>query len=159
MRNILFRGKTIDTKEWIDGSYIYAHKWNWDGSAGHLICDIYGTTKMQVIPETVGQFTGLTDKNGKKIFEGDIVEFNKQVGEIVCERGAFGIGIEQGINYKRLEVYVEDKTYGFYHGVENDSFISLFEIYWNCNNKNNKIDEIEVIGNVHDNPELLEVEK
>ena len=73
MKEILFRGKRIDTKEWVEGSYIYAHKWNWDGSAGHLICDIYGVNKTQVISETVGQFIGLTAKNEKMIFVGDVL--------------------------------------------------------------------------------------
>lgn len=125
MREILFRGKRIDTKEWVEGSYIYAHKWNWDGSAGHLICDIYGVNKTQVISETIGQFTGLTDKNGKRIFEGDIVAYN--------------------------ELHIDGKEYqeiGYFECCEN--FVS-FRIH----GKQITPFYCEVIGNIHDNKELL----
>ena len=69
---IVLNGEKIKG-EWVQGSYIFAHKWNWDGSEGHLICNIYGTDKVQVIPETVCEAVrGLTDRNGKQVFEGDI---------------------------------------------------------------------------------------
>ena len=69
---IVLNGEKIKG-EWVQGSYIFAHKWNWDGSAGHLICNIYGTNKVKVIPETVCEAVrGLTDRNGKQVFEGDI---------------------------------------------------------------------------------------
>jgi uncharacterized phage protein (TIGR01671 family) len=84
-----------------------------------------------VIPETVGQYTGLTDKNGKKIFEGDIVKTNKfnepnkkYIIKYALQFGAF-IG--------------EDKYHMYFTTFDGDS------------------DQFEVIGNIHDNPELLEV--
>ena len=126
MREILFRGKRVDNGEWVYG----------------LICrvgDKYanivekGTEVIySVSTKTIGQYTGLTDKNGKKIFEGDIVKYtsgsdcfyHKVVFETRNFCCYFGIVIS------------DTETWGF--GMEVPP--SMFE----------------VIGNIHDNPELLE---
>lgn len=74
MREILFRGKRLDNGEWVYGSRY--------GNNIIPASDVYdaGFTPVRVAPKTIGQFTGLTDKNGKKIFEGDIM---RNAGNIV----------------------------------------------------------------------------
>ena len=125
MREILFRGKRLDNGEWVKGYYIKAtHHWHNNGIHEDWIavdtiqnggwCNVRG--KYAVIPETVGQYTGLTDKNGKKIFEGDIV---------IHPSGTFVVKFLQG---------------SFCFGL-NDLYP--------------KHTRSEVIGNIHDNPELL----
>lgn len=155
MREILFRGKRIDNDEWVEGDLlqnidcikIREHEKSIKAIAKSFV----------VYPETVGQYTGFTDKNGRKIFEGDIVKFNRQIGEIAFEKASFGIGTRKNINYQNIEddVGILSEGWNDYSGCYNDNFISLWEIYWNFDN----LDGVEVIGNIYDNPELLEDEE
>jgi uncharacterized phage protein (TIGR01671 family) len=120
MREILFRGKRIDNSEWVYGDLMHKH-YNFNTKADKVIHN--NVMKYKVIPETVGQFTGLTDKNGKKIFEGDVVKvFDNRVGVVVYGSGMF-----------------------FVQPCEREA-IYMFEIGTSSN--------IEIIGNIHDNPEL-----
>ena len=156
MREILFRGKRLDNDDWVYG----------------LLCRVGDTyanivrkdtgVLYSVLTNTVGQCTGLTDKNSRKIFEGDIVRlFDISVGEIVQECGAFGIGCRKQIDYDYLASEIapvtgSNNTPMFCY---NDNFVSLLELWWNYNEEGDEISVIEVIGNIHDNPELLEVTK
>lgn len=152
MREILFRGKRVDNGEWIKGLI-------WQLSDGTLVIGI-ATDFFEVDPSTVGEYTGLTDKNGRKIFEGDIVKlFDIAVGKIVQECGAFGIVCREPIDYDYLASEIApvtgcDNTPMFCY---NDNFVSLWELYWNYNEESPEISVSEVIGNIHDNPELMEV--
>lgn len=117
MREILFRGRRKKgDKRWVEGDLT-------QGYAGYvgIVKWCCAGTSFEVVPETVGQYTGLTDKNGKKIFEGDIVKIsNDEIFEVKYEDGGFTAGL-----------FLGDWDYG----------------------------HVEVIGNIYDNPELVEVEK
>ncbi len=123
MREILFRGKRVDNGEWVQGS-LFAECSRFQIIRG--TCNNVGIEGVEVIPETVGQYTGLSDKNGKKIFEGDIVK-----GKDTLE--------------KDFEVY------GYVDHL-NGSFVIIGDIMTHYR----WLDyDVEIIGNIHDNPELL----
>ena len=146
MREILFRGKSIKTNQWIYGGF---HIWEKrqvcalsndslkDDEISYVITvNSFADWNMprtmhavEVIADTVGQYTGLTDRNGNKIFEGDIVNIlteNEEIGIIVYEDGGFI--------------------------VRADKFSIDF-----INNINGT--DVEVIGNKYDNPKLMEIQE
>ena len=120
MREILFRGKRKDNGEWSYGS-LQCFK-------GYSIFDTIWKNFVVVNSKTVGQYTGLKDKNGMRIFEGDIVKTVEGPFKVVCEHGAFWLYDELLLSNDHLDFL--------------GSYISS---------------AIEVIGNIYDNPELLEV--
>lgn len=138
MREILFRGKRADNGEWVDGNYIHRTQFYGEDfpcddhfilSGGEFHCDYYNAH--EVIPETVGQYTGLTDKNGKKIFEGDIVD---------CW--------SEGVNAKGTVQQRRDGLWIIYPNWQN-------HIMWGLCPDEYSHTTVEVIGNIHDNSELL----
>lgn len=142
MREILFRGKRIDNGEWVFGRQLaddvivpIGQPLEFEINTGFIRSDL---KCYAVDPSTVGQYTGLTDKNGKKIFEGDIVLFEDEspsnyeyhdCTEMRC--GAIEYGDNCFYITDRIAVEMEDLIY------------------------DGKLDA-EIIGNIHDNPELLE---
>lgn len=122
MREYLFRGKMIANGKWSEGNLLVT-KQGCCITPDATVLGSYGA----VDPETVGQYTGLTDKNGTKIFEGDIVKYGDTVHNVVFEQ-------RNGTAYFGL-VYstLETLSFGYYQDLK----------------------QIEVIGNIYDNPELL----
>ena len=142
MREILFRGKRCDNGEWAQGYYIRAeHHWHKHGI--HKDWIVLGASanggwfalhnKYAVKAETVSAFSGLTDKNGKKIFEGDVIKIPDDYDEF---------GINAG------EIY---EVYFAFGGFRLKPKYSKGKGFWLEDDKT-----VEVIGNIHDNPELLE---
>lgn len=135
-REILFRGKRTDNGEWVEGYYSPVNI-PITGNMGHFI-NVGGYRAVEIDPETVSQFTGLCDKNGVKIFEGDIIKWkylcnDHLVYQVVYEKGTAGFVTRRNFNNRDgIDCYSD----------------SVFD---------DDGDMSEVIGNIHDNPELLEV--
>lgn len=142
-REILFRGKRVDNGEWVCG-YLY----RLSERLNPFIMFVNSNAEShEVILETVGQFTGLCDKNGKKIFEGDIL-LEKEKEYSLEEYGEKVVGTHNIVAYwneKACGFWVRrtDKPKGKIYVPEEPLCESFAE-------------ELEVIGNVFDNPELLE---
>lgn len=120
MREILFRGRrSWGNKKWVEGDLLHGY----NGYVG-ITKKLLGIETWQVEPETVGQYTGLTDKNGNKIFEGDILSASKRNGVVVWHDDCGGYCVKHGFNGRSIILVMNDF-------------------------------DVEVIGNIHDNPELL----
>lgn len=155
MREILFRGKRADNGEWVYGYYEYYNgkyyvnvQTDKVNSGGYPIREF-----IEVIPSTVGQYTGLTDKNGKKIFEGDIVKtqpfYDRPYSDKRKSKKFIGVvkyktRIFNGNKYCSKQCYNGEWGLKFYKDFGKYTHYSWGEL-WNC----------EVIGNIHDNTELL----
>ena len=135
IREVIFRGKRTDNGEWIEGSLL-GIDWCDKPSTYSIAPNTPVSVFYSVIPETVGQFTGLTDKNGVRIFEGDICRF-KRFNDIYIGKIVFNVKTASFVMWYQSIVgaYGEKATHKMLLSV--------------C-------DDIEVIGNIHDNPELLE---
>lgn len=142
MREILFRGKRVDNSEWVEGLLSKGRLQGYEGNTLQPCIDHEEkgvVLSSVVIPCSVGQFTGMFDKIGQRLFEGDIVKIYNQRGETDIRDGvvywinhdqAYCIcrGLEQNVHYGDLGNFDDGKF-------------------------------LEVIGNIHDNPELDEKSK
>lgn len=149
MREILFRGKNIDL-QWIEGDLLQNGV-----DYKTAIRDYEERLVERVISHTVGQYTGLTDSNGKKIFEGDIVEFLGSKYQVVFECGSFGIAGVSDWEAIEKQIPISTGCDNDLCACLNDNYISLWEIFWNLENNHGVLDTVKIIGNIHDNPELL----
>lgn len=161
MREIEFRGKDIETGKWVFGDL-------------HTLCDKphihtdkskfpYAGKRSFVIPETIGQFTGLLDKNGKKIFEGDILRVreyeNLLMNEFSDDADRFDMFTIEEIRGK-LKVEYDSPVVFFDGGFQISTHDNDFDMFLAClfgdMKRSSPSFEFEVIGNIHDTPELLE---
>ena len=141
MREILFRGKSVNDGRWIYGDLSnYGDYRAITTTRGFSIID-----SCEVIPETVGQYTGLTDKNGKRVFEADILSLQCADEKLRPYPVYFGT--------YNVDGFGNDFHIGFYtkHFGEDISLGFLAD--------SNGPTDFEVIGNIFDNPELLEGDK
>lgn len=142
MREILFRGKRIDNGEWVYGDleqYKFIPQYLDISELEPFCCISEDATQLafggnfSVIKESVGQYTGLTDKNGTKIFEGDIVKLDS---------GNENYVVYYDEKHARYDISTEDSDIEF-GGIAWWKFIG---------------GAVEVIGNIYDNPKLLDVQ-
>lgn len=131
MRDILFRGKRIDNGEWVEGFYCRAFRWAGDHDPQPAIQEADCFMFRLVDPTTIGQSTGLTDKNGKRIFEGDLITIP----------GSKRQGLPAPVTWSNFDARFEVCRRGF-NPICLDGDEGIYE----------------VIGNIHDNYEFLEGE-
>ncbi len=164
MREIIFRGKSTKTNQWIYGGF---HIWEKRQTClgddklkdDEISCVITVNSfadwnmprtiqAVEVIPETVGQFTGVTDKNGKRVFEGDIFQYEPH---FKTEKAWIGI-----VKYRNTyDLRRACNDCGFVIEWQDESIMTPREdlLYW-CGDEKSA----SVIGNIYDDPELLEEE-
>lgn len=145
MRERLYRGKRTDNGEWVEVECYNHYKGNgiWEDSPQN---EIYFVGGYACVKETICEFTGLTDKNGNKIFEGDILSFT-----------VFYYN-NNDIQYKGVVKWSDTEKlatrFMIWHDNENEYYGNdgAFDFDW----VHYQDSEIEIIGNIYDNPELLE---
>lgn len=147
-REILFKGKRIDNGDWVYGYYLVQNGRGVNGAKDSEIHQIYDTHGTQiVIPESVCQFTGLLDKNGAKIFEGDIVfNSNKTLLTLPKDPRTYVCKWVDG-KYNDQNSWLKTKPQFLFKKIQPNGK-NYMELIFNR-------DQIEIIGNIHDNPELL----
>ena len=162
MREILFRGKGKDG-QWIEGNLI------------HLRCEVRGEVTTEVVkihpikingpdyptivePKTVGQYTGLKDKNGKKIFEGDIFKFPDESWSECFTSCGMEYDSAPVENYAVVGFHEDTQAPDFVQYKFGDSQVEA-DLHENHDVEfYDFISELEVVGNIHDNPDLMEAQ-
>lgn len=155
MREIKFRGRTPSGK-WVYGYYVGKDTIIPFGDVNFDLGFIDTSPCYEVIPDTIGQFTGLHDKNGKEIYEGDVL-FVREWKNLAM--GVFDYEEREELSLEDCKgelLYESQRVVYFEEGsmCAGDYYISTL---WDKQDKRHQypIFEVEVIGNIHDNPELL----
>lgn len=125
MREILFKAKRIDNGEWVEGLLVFLTKINLANVETVLAIQRFALGSVEIDDSTICQYTGLTDKNGNKIWENDVVK---------------------DITIHLLGSVEYDEEHGMYVINEVNDGYQNFQEFWSCT---------EVIGNIFDNPELI----
>ena len=157
MREILFKAKRKDNGEWVEGQYVYiTNPLTEDGKPiKHLICNGTNIFNDLIDPDTLCQYTGLTDKNGKKIWENDILRGHGNDKDL--SKVSFGkFYVIDAETLRRV-----DEVIGWHTEVIETDALSKCEPFclpMPLTDFYIERSEFEVYGNIFDNPELLEVE-
>lgn len=140
-RIIKFRGKNIHTGEWLYGDYHREGKTHYITKSGDYLRE-YAPIEFIVDGKTIGQFTGLPDKNGKEIYEGDIIHLNDEEFELEHGNGVVIFLDKDSSGHPCGGIwYVEDAD------EDSNTNTSLFDLHWEGG--------LEIIGNRFDNPSLI----
>lgn len=157
-REIKFRGKTINGNEWIYGPTISqgtikrkANKW---------FMEVAENKWKGLQPNTLGQYTGLEDKNGKEIYEGDILrveEFKNESDSIEKSEEFYEVFDLEDMKGEKIREYItpvcwEYGAFAISVSQENDTYL---DVLFGDMRRSFPIFIFEIIGNIHDNPELL----
>ena len=148
-REILFRAKRLDTGTWVESGIAFSVAAEDDDEERGFVAvgfdyngmnEPYNFYTLEVDPATIGQFTGMTDKNSKKIFEGDVVRFEDYCCVEKITTIAMGFVFFYDAEFGIEQISGIDKGWmNSFYGPDGKEFL------WN---------ELEIIGNIHDNPEL-----
>ncbi|WP_137906087.1 YopX family protein [Chryseobacterium sp. 2VB] len=143
MREIKFRGQRVDNKKWVYG-FVVKHSYLKKYFIYEML-DNTGALVSEVIPETVSQYTGLKDKNGVEIYEGDIVNFH-----IFTQELGVNYGVSEGEKEFKGYICFEELGLAFKQSEEDEEWFYLVYSPGMIHEES-----FEVIGNIHSNPELL----